>query len=180
MLNSLHSHRTLPIASLLVAAIMTGCTSGAAVKNADSDSAAALMQMFGSLKTAWNNHDAAGVASHFAPDGTYSSPASGGPISGPAIAGFTGGLFAAIPDFHIQVLSAYPVDNTTIAERWVVTGTWTQPFPGGPLMGTPPTGKSFILPGASYLVVANGKISSDTGYFDQMSFLGQLGLLDKK
>jgi|ERR1022692_1714863 steroid delta-isomerase-like uncharacterized protein len=176
----IYSHRTFQIAPLLIAAMMAGCTGGAAVKSADNDNAAAFMPTYGLFKAAWNNHDAAGIASYFAPDGTYSTPTTGGPISGPAIAGFTGALFTAIPDFHVQVLSAHPIDSTTIAERWVVTGTWTQPFPGGPLMGTPPTGKSFTLPGAGYLVVANGKIRSDTSYFDQMAFLGQLGLLAKK
>ena len=180
MLTSSHSHRRLRIAPLLIAAITAGCTGGAVVKNADNDNSAALMQMYGSFKAAWNNHDATGVAGYFAPDGTYTTPTTGGPISGPAIAGFTGALFAAIPDFHIELISAHPIDSTTIAERWVVKGTWTQPFPGGPLQGVPPTGKSFTLPGAGYLVVANGKIRSDTSYFDQMAFLGQLGLLAKK
>lgn len=96
------------------------------------------MSVYGDFKNAWNHHDAKAIAAAFATGSTYTSPATGGSLTDPAITGFTHGLFTAIPDFQVEVMSATPVDESQIAEQWVVKGTWTQPFPDGPLAGAPP------------------------------------------
>lgn len=88
-----------------------------------------------------------------------------------------GGLFTAIPDFKVKVVSADPVDEDTLAEQWVITGTWTKPFPGGPLAGKKPTGKSFTVPGAEFQEWSDGTIESVNAYYDQMALLSQIGVI---
>jgi predicted ester cyclase len=69
------------------------------------------------------------------------------------------------------------VDEDTLAEQWVITGTWKKPFPAGPLAGVPPTGKAFSVPGASFLEWSDGKIQSSVHYYDQMALLTQIGVI---
>lgn len=135
------------------------------------------MGTFSNYKDAWNNHDANLLASCFENGGTFFSPAAGQALSGPAIAGFTQGLFTAMPDIHVDVQSVDQFGNGMVVERWVVKGTWSQPFPAGPLAGKPATGKSFVLPGVSILEIKNGKIMNDTQYWDQLAFLSQIGAI---
>ena len=138
----------------------------------------AMMNVFTNYKAAWNGHDAKAIGAAFQADGTYTSPAAGGTIPAAGVAGFTQGLFAAMPDFHVNVVSVDPTDDNHVAEQWVVTGTWTQPFPAGPLAGATPTKKAIHLPGSSFIEFKDGKIVSDTLYFDQMAFLTQLGVIN--
>jgi hypothetical protein len=57
------------------------------------------------------------------------------------------GLFTAIPNFHVKVVSAGASGDNTLAVQWVITGTWKKPFPSSSLAGKKPTGKSFDVPG---------------------------------
>ncbi len=132
---------------------------------------------FNKYKDAWNNHDAKALASQFEEGGTFFSPAAGQTLSGPAIAGFVQGLFVAMPDLQVEVQTLDPFGTGMLVERWIVKGTWTQPFPAGPLAGKPATGKSFVLPGVSIFEIRNGKIVNDTQYWDQLAFLSQIGAL---
>jgi steroid delta-isomerase-like uncharacterized protein len=157
--------------------LMTGCATSAG--HAASADNGPMMSTYAGFKAAWNGHDPNALAAQFAPGGTLSSPTAGPqPISGgAAIAGYTGAIFTAIPDFRVDVVRATPLNETTVADQWGIKGTWTQAFPGGPLAGMPPTGKSFVVPGASFINIENGKVRSDTQYFDQMAFLTQIGVI---
>lgn len=89
-----------------------------------------------------------------------------------------------------QVLPAYltgfpdlrheTVDSVESGDRVVVrlrvTMTHTGPFvtPQGEV---PPTGRTVVLDSADVVTVVDGRIRSWHTYFDQMSMLGQLGLL---
>jgi steroid delta-isomerase-like uncharacterized protein len=179
------NHQTrFPCRSILPALVMACCTLIGACASpgggATNQGATDIMSLYGNFKAAWNRHDAKAIAAMFHPIGTYSSPQTGQPLPPPGIEQYTGGLFAAIPDFHVDVVSATPIGPNTIAEQWVVKGTWTQPFQGGPLAGAKPSGKSFTLPGAGFLQFKDGKIASDTAYFDQMGLLTQLGVIAAK
>ena len=55
-------------------------------------------------------------------------------------------------------------------------GTNTGPL-ASPQGTIPATGKRFVLPYVDVFEVRNGKIAKHRTYFDQMSFLGQLGLI---
>ena len=117
------------------------------------------------------------MVGNFLPDGTFSSPSAGPrPISGKALGDFAAGTFVGFPDFHLEVVSVTPVDAKTVAERFVWSGTWSQPFPGGPLAGARPSGNPVRMPGVSYFVIENGKIRTETAYFDQLSVMMQMGL----
>ena len=120
---------------------------------------------------AWNNRDPSAIVATFTEGGTYMDPASGGTLTGQALAEYTGGLFLAFPDLIFDIVSVGPDNDGTVAAQWVMKGTNTGPFGGGP-----PTGQSVALPGADFITIEGDKIRSVQGYFDQKTFVEQLGL----
>ena len=84
-----------------------------------------------------------------------------------------------MPDFRIDSTQADAVGDR-IVDRWIVKGTWAQPFPGGPLAGAKPSGRAFTLPGVSIAEVEGGKRRSYTQYWDQLAFLSQIGVIEAK
>lgn len=160
-----------PIAGGLL--VLIGCATPGGSSTAADDS---MMDAFQEYKTAWNNHDVPTLVDFYGKNGMYTNPGTG-KLSGKAFGQWAGALFTAIPNFKVKVVSADPVDADTLAEQWVMTGTWSKPFPGGPLAGAKPSGKSFTVPGASFIDWNGGKIVSDNTYYDQMAFLTQLGVI---
>lgn len=82
----------------------------------------------------------------------------------------------AFPDFRHEVLDHVESGNK-IALQLRVEGTHTGPLrtPGGEI---PPTGKAVVWDAVDYVTFdAEGKVATWRAYFDQMSFLTQLGLL---
>ncbi len=137
-------------------------------------------QMFEDLSkyiAAWNAHDVSGVASTFLPDGYLSSPATEGQARGEAIARYAAGTFAGFPDIKVEIVNRWPIGNHAIADEWVIRGTWTRFFPGGPLAGVTPSGKAFVVRGASILEWQDDQLKRDDTYFDQLSLLTQIGAL---
>jgi len=159
---------------------LAGCATPGASSSATADPGSAMMNAYGGYKAAWNRHDVAAIVGYYGENGAYHNPSVGRPLSGAAFAGWLKGLFAAIPDFRVEIVSADPAGDQRLAEQWVITGTWTKPFPAGPLAGAQPTGKSFTVPGAGFLEWKDGKIVSSTQYFDQMAFLTQIGVIAQK
>jgi steroid delta-isomerase-like uncharacterized protein len=135
-----------------------------------------MMDAFQKYKAAWISQDVDAIVAFYGEDGTYTNPGTG-KISSKAFAQWVGGLFTAIPDFKVQVVSADPIDENTLAEQWVITGTWKKPFPGGPLAGKKPTGKSFKVSGAEFQEWDDRELESVNAYYDQMTFLTQLGVI---
>jgi steroid delta-isomerase-like uncharacterized protein len=88
---------------------------------------------------------------------------------------FAGPFFKAFPDAKIEIVSQSETGEMIITEG-VYTGTHT-----GPLMSpqgeVPPTGKSIDLHFCDVFRVKDGKAVRHSLYFDNMEFLGQLGLL---
>ena len=144
------------------------------------ESTGAMMKAYGGYKSAWDRHDVEAIVDYYHQGGTLSNPAAGGTVSGPGLAGWLQGLFAAIPDFRVELVSAGPLGDQRVADQWVIKGTWTKPFPGGPLAGAQPTGMSFSVPGASFYDWKDGKIVAGVQYFDQMAFLTQIGVVAGK
>jgi steroid delta-isomerase-like uncharacterized protein len=120
---------------------------------------------------AWNHRDPAAIVATFAEGGTYSDPVAGPGLTGPAIADYASGLFTAFPDLSFNIVSVHPTGDGMVAAQWLMRGTNT-----GPLAGNPPTGGTVALPGADFIIVADDKIRSVQGYFDQRTFVEQLGL----
>jgi steroid delta-isomerase-like uncharacterized protein len=119
---------------------------------------------------AWNQRDPAAIIAAFAEGGTYSDPTVPA-LTGSALATHAGGLFAAFPDLSFEIVSAAQAGDHAVAVQWMMRGTNT-----GPLTGGPPTGSTVALPGADFITIDGDKIRSVQGYFDQKTFLEQLGL----
>ena len=136
------------------------------------------LQGYNATKAPWNARNAAGIAAAYTPEGTFQSPATGAPLNREAFTGYLGGLFTAMPDFKVTSLrTQVSADGKTITDEWLMEATWTQPFPGGQLAGAPPSGKAVKLPGVSVVQMEQGRIRSYTQYFDNLSFLMQLGVI---
>jgi steroid delta-isomerase-like uncharacterized protein len=120
---------------------------------------------------AWNDHDGAAVTRQFAPNGTYVDPTLPGPVSGDGIAMYVAALVAAFPDFAFAV-EAIGVDRDRVTLQWRMRGTNTGPLPGAPM----PTNGTCDLPGVDLINVSSEGITSVVGYFDQKTFIEQLGL----
>lgn len=120
---------------------------------------------------AWNAHDPKAVAATFAKGGAYRDPVTAQDLSGDAIADYAAGPFEAFPDLSFEAGETVVSENTVAAE-WVMRGTNT-----GPLrFGLPPTNKTIALPGSDLIEVGDNGISAVRGYFDQKTFVEQLGL----
>ena len=92
-----------------------------------------------------------------------------------AFAGYLGGFIRAIPDAKLNVVRAVE-SGDMVAIEGTFTGTNTGPL-ASPQGEIPPTGRAFVLPYMEIYEVRGGRIVSHHIYYDQMSFLGQLGLL---
>ena len=119
----------------------------------------------------WNDHDGDAVTATFAESGTYADPTLPAPLPKAAIAGYVSGLTEAIPDL-VFVADEFVVDGDRVVIPWRMQGTNAGPMPGLP----EPTGRRCDLPGVDVVTVGPHGIDSVVGYFDQKTFLEQLGL----
>jgi predicted ester cyclase len=175
-MNTLESFVRPFVALCAVCAVIGGCaTSGGTAGGAPKQSTQAA---YDGYKEAWNRHDVNALMGYFGSTGSLSSPGAGpDPLSGPALESWLRALFVGIPDFHVEVTSLDLVGEHKVVDQWVISGTWTQPFPSGPLKGAKPTGKPFKVPGAGFYDWRNGRIVKGVNYLDNMSFLAQIGVV---
>ena len=54
---------------------------------------------------AWNGRDADALVATFTKDGTFCNPDTYPGVSGEALAAYVKGLWAAFPDFHLELLN---------------------------------------------------------------------------
>jgi ketosteroid isomerase-like protein len=92
-----------------------------------------------------------------------------------AFMGWLGSFMAALPD-HRHRLERWIEEGDRVAYEVIGTGTFTAPLetPDGVV---PPTGRSLNFKSGAISEVRDGKLTYDAFYFDQMSVLGQLGVL---
>ena len=85
----------------------------------------------------------------------------------------------AVPEAAFESVNAYEAGDTAIDEGFF-SGRNTGPvrLPSGEFL--PPTNKDFTIRGVDFATVRDGRIVSYRVYYDQMSFLGQLGLLPEE
>ena len=88
------------------------------------------------------------------------------------VAGYFETLFAAVPDFHIEI-KALVEQGEEVFVRWRLTGTHS----GTPFQGIAPSGRSLASDGVDHLVVRDGMVASNFVVYDQMQFARQIGLL---
>jgi steroid delta-isomerase-like uncharacterized protein len=126
---------------------------------------------------AWNRHDADGILALYAEGGTYSAPRAGSQaLTGKAIADYAKKVFTAYPDMSLEIISIGDTGGGLVASQWVLHGTHTGPY----FDGSPPTGRTLTLPGASFTQVEGEKIRSERTYTDRQTVTEQLGFTPKK
>ena len=116
------------------------------------------------------------LGSLYAPDAVAVDAALGEVKGRDAIIELFKAFIDPLPDFKWEPLAAHESGNTAIDEGYVV-GTNTAPItlPSGEAI--PATGKSVRLRSCDIATVENGLVTRHHFYYDQMEFLGQLGLL---
>jgi steroid delta-isomerase-like uncharacterized protein len=121
-----------------------------------------------------NAHDAQGIGALFADDGILVEPA--GEYRGrDAIVEYWEGFFQAFPDMHGEDEFGAESGDTAINE-WSASGTHTGPLEG-PEGSIPATGKGVTLRGCDAISVRDGLIQNQRVYYDQLTFMIQLGLI---
>lgn len=134
--------------------------------------AIALDLLFQAYGEAWAARDVERIMSFFTEDAVYEDVAMGVVNEGKdQIRGFLGELFSAIPDFAVEVTSAFGAGDQAGSE-WIMTGTHTGAFPD-----LPATNKSFKVRGASVIELRDGRIKRVSDYWDQVVFLRQIGVM---
>jgi len=81
-------------------------------------------------------------------------------------------LFAAVPDLETTVTRVV-AGETQAAVEWRMTGHFT----GAPFQGIDPTDRRVDMRGFDLFEVEEGKLTSNTAYYDGMSFARQVGLM---
>jgi steroid delta-isomerase-like uncharacterized protein len=121
-----------------------------------------------------NAHDAEAIGALYAEDGVLSDPS--GEFRGrEAIVQYWNGFFQAFPDMSGGDEFKADSGDTAINE-WTASGTNQGPLetPEGTL---PATGKRMTIRGCDAITVQEGRITSHRVYYDQLTFLTQLGLV---
>jgi steroid delta-isomerase-like uncharacterized protein len=88
-------------------------------------------------------------------------------------------FFDAAPDLHFDLKDVF-AQGDHVAASWVVTGTQKAPLalPNGDSI--PPTNRTFSVPGCSILEFRGNKVSHQKIYWDQVTFLMQLGIMTEQ
>src|SRR5579859_4232889 len=121
-----------------------------------------------------DTHNLDPIPSLYSPTAQIDAP--GAELLGPdQILSWYGVFVRAFPDIKHEVRgSVQETDSCVLQAR--VTGTHTGPL-ASPAGDVPPTGKSFALDYVNVARFADGRIASETYYWDNQSFLSQLGLV---
>jgi steroid delta-isomerase-like uncharacterized protein len=88
------------------------------------------------------------------------------------ISAFFREMFAAFPDSEMTVTRVAAGQNE-VAVEWRMSAT----FSGGQFQGIEPTGRPIELRGVDMIEIADGKIVTNTAYYDGMAFARGAGLL---
>jgi ketosteroid isomerase-like protein len=123
----------------------------------------------------FNAGDHDGLAKIFDPDVVTVEPGGGTMHGFDAFRAFGETFRRAAPDARLNLRSAVEGD-TRIAIEGSFTGTHTGPL-ATPQGDVPPTGRAIDLPYADFLEIRAGRIVAHHTYYDQLAFLGMLGLL---
>jgi steroid delta-isomerase-like uncharacterized protein len=124
---------------------------------------------------AWSAGDTGRLVAIFTDDCVYEDVTMGVLTHGKdELKAFADGIFAAIPDFAIELSSRFAADGWAGLE-WAMSGTHR-----GDLPGLPATGKSFTLRGSTILELSSDQIGRCTDYWDMTAFLKQIGAMSSE
>jgi len=119
-----------------------------------------------------SSHDTTSFLDLFTDDCMYEDVALGVTNQGKTeLRSFIEGVFAAMPDFHIDLKTSF-VSGDRAAMEWVMSGTHA-----GDLPGMPATQKRFSIRGATVAELRGTKIRRNSDYWDLSTFLKQVGLM---
>jgi hypothetical protein len=119
---------------------------------------------------AWNGRDAGVLVDCFTKDGTFCNPDTYPGIGGEALANYVKGVWAAFPDFSIELLNVGEIEPGLVADHWLLRATDVGPRADG----SKGTGRTFSIKGASIVQVEGDKVRSDQSYFDGRALDKQL------
>jgi predicted ester cyclase len=118
-----------------------------------------------------NSHDITPLRAHWTPETVERFP-DRTCRGGEEIGAYFEGLFAALPDVHMEVVHV-AAEGDAVFVRWHLTGTHT----GTAWAGIEPTGKRIELDGIDHFTVRDRTVVSNFVVFDQMEVGRQFGLL---
>jgi ketosteroid isomerase-like protein len=124
------------------------------------------------------NKDKAAATKCYAADAVAVAPDAGEVRGVENVVAWSWDLFDAFPDAKYESVNEYESGDTAIDEGYFV-GTHTGPLKNPNGESIPATGKSVRVPACDLATVRNGVITRHRFYYDQMDFLGQLGLLEE-
>jgi ketosteroid isomerase-like protein len=128
------------------------------------------------ITAALDAQDLEAAAECYATDAVAETPDQGQIRGREAIAEYFRQLTDAFPDVRYEPQHEHESGNVAIDEGYVV-GTHTAPLPLPSGESVPATGKQIRVRSCDIISVEDGLVTSHRFYFDQMEFLGQLGLL---
>src|SRR3954464_299905 len=83
-------------------------------------------------------------------------------------------LFAAVPDWKLEVENTVDDGERQVVVQWHATGT----FDGAPFLGLEPTGRRLDIRGCDVIVLDDDfKVVTNTVYYDGAEYARQVGLL---
>lgn len=126
------------------------------------------------LYGAINAHDVGAIVGCWAPGGVERVPVLGELRAPEEIAAFSRELFAAIPDYEIEVLDLLADAGRAFA-RFRARGTFT----GGPLFGLRPTGREWRAEGVDAIRLERGLIVELAVYADPIATAQGSGVLPR-
>lgn len=142
------------------------------VDGGDGDSVRDPAQLAHGLFEALNRRDVDALRVLDAPDVVDDFVAIGVFTGVEAVVGFFQELFAAMPDFHIEVVDVTAEGDTAVVQ-WRASGTFT----GGPFQGIHATHRPVALRGVDVMRFEAGLLKHNTIYYDGLAFARQVGLL---
>jgi steroid delta-isomerase-like uncharacterized protein len=128
------------------------------------------------LNAAVNAHDLNPIGDMYTEDGEFTWPGFPTMKGRQAVVAFYAQIFGAFPDVHVAINKIVEQGNDVAVEyESVGTNAGPLPLPTGPL---PATNKRLVIKAVSIGTVdADGRITSQREYFDQVEILAQLGLM---
>ena len=94
-----------------------------------------------------------------------------------ALAAWFENLFAAVPDWHLEIENTVDDGDRQVVVQWHATGTMT----GAPFLDIEANGRRIDIRGVDVIRLdADGKIDSNTVYYDGAEFARQIGMLPRR
>ena len=135
---------------------------------------AGTLKLMKKVMAAWNAHDPEQLINLMADEFIYYDATAGKNMTTKQeLREFYQSFVTFSPDYKWTLISEPIVSRNAIAFEWHFGGTNT-----GPWGETPPTGKKYIIYGASIIRFKHGKIVYQGDYWDQLTLIHELGLSD--